>query len=433
MLSAAGVAHGATLHVARSQRPAPERPPGRELPRPCASWSLPERYEVTELIGSGTFGCVAEAHDREAGDLVAIKRCRHVFEDLADAAKVLRNIALLQRMFHPNVLQIYEAIMPGSAADCNEVFIVAEICDSTLKKLTRMDVYLTTEHVKALLYNLMVAMNYIHSAGLCLCGLHPKDCLVNQNCGVKIGNMASARLLAHGARPTSPRSPSQGQTEGIDDNAHEVPTVSRLHRRICPHRSCGRWWYRAPELLLGARWYTTSVDMWALGCIVGEMHGEGALIPGTSSIDALSRIVVMLGKPLPADTAALEAPFASFSLDCLPATPPHNPFESAFPGEPAEFIDFLKLLMQWNPDKRFTAEEAMQHPYVSPFCNPDDQPVSGQLVNLALPDSEQFPAARYRDQIYADVIGFPQSQRLVERLRLWRLFEQAMLPPPEEP
>lgn len=54
-------------------------------------------------------------------------------------------------------------------------------------------------------------------------------------------------------------------------------------------------WYRAPEILLGSTDYTTGVDIWSVGCILGELIGGKPLFPGTSTMNQLDRIIEVTG------------------------------------------------------------------------------------------------------------------------------------------
>ena len=56
-------------------------------------------------------------------------------------------------------------------------------------------------------------------------------------------------------------------------------------------------WYRAPELLYGARKYTEGVDLWAVGCIFGELLNNSPLFPGENDIDQLGIVIRRLGTP----------------------------------------------------------------------------------------------------------------------------------------
>eukprot|EP00438_Fugacium_kawagutii_P032948 Skav236610 [mRNA] locus=scaffold3553:49806:64132:- [translate_table: standard] len=120
----------------------------------------------------------------------------------------------------------------------------------------------------------------------------------------------------------------------------------------------GPRWYRSPEQLLGARYYFTAVDIWAWGCIVGEMHLGKPVLKGSSTIDMMHNIVELLGTPLEADVDAMQAPYGHMSLGQLPISLPTLTFAEMIPNCPAVLNDLLELCFQWNPMKRLTAMEA---------------------------------------------------------------------------
>lgn len=120
-------------------------------------------------------------------------------------------------------------------------------------------------------------------------------------------------------------------------------------------------WYRAPELLLQAPTQTTSVDMWAAGCILGELLGHKPLLPGRSEIQQLELIVDLLGTPS-------DAIWPGFSS--LPALQnytlkqqPYNNLKQKFPWLSAAGLRLLNFLFMYDPRKRATAEECLQSSY----------------------------------------------------------------------
>jgi cyclin-dependent kinase 10 len=56
-------------------------------------------------------------------------------------------------------------------------------------------------------------------------------------------------------------------------------------------------WYRAPEVLFGEVNYTTAVDLWSAGCIMGELMQHRALLPGNTEQAQLDLIIKLLGTP----------------------------------------------------------------------------------------------------------------------------------------
>ncbi|CAK9084393.1 Extracellular signal-regulated kinase 2 (ERK2) (Defective in aggregation protein C) (MAP kinase 2) [Durusdinium trenchii] len=179
----------------------------------------------------------------------------------------------------------------------------------------------------------------------------------------------------------------------------------------------GPRWYRSPEQLLGARYYFTAVDLWAWGCIVAEMHLGKPILKGSSTIDMMHNIVELLGTPLEADVDAMQAPYGHMSLGQLPISLPTLTFAEMIPNCPPVLNDLLELCFQWNPMKRLTALEALRHPYLSAFHDPDAEPVFGQRLELTLPDNHKFTTSQYRDQMYADIIGLEQAMKRIDENR----------------
>jgi cyclin-dependent kinase 10 len=142
-------------------------------------------------------------------------------------------------------------------------------------------------------------------------------------------------------------------------------------------------WYRAPELLLQAKTQTTSVDMWAAGCILGELLGHRPLLPGRTEIAQLELIVDLLGTPS-------EAIWPEFNS--LPALQnftlkqqPYNNLKQRFPWLSAAGLRLLNFLFMYDPKKRATAEECLQSSYFkeAPLpCDPKLMPTFPQHRNM---------------------------------------------------
>lgn len=111
--------------------------PTATMPRPQSEWRIPERYEVRQLIGTGSYGHVCEAFDQSEKRAVAIKKIHRVFEDLVDCKRILREIAILNRLRHEHIVKIVDIIVPENLNKFDEMYIVLEIADSDFKKLCR--------------------------------------------------------------------------------------------------------------------------------------------------------------------------------------------------------------------------------------------------------------------------------------------------------
>jgi len=362
----------------------------------CQDWRLPPRYEIRQLIGTGSYGHVVEAYDCHRNELVAIKRIARVFEDLIDCKRILREIAILSALDHDCVVRLYDICVPEDPRHYDELYIVLEICDSDFKKLFRTSVNLTETMVKTLLYNMLLGLKYIHSAGVYHRDMKPANCLVNQDCSVKICDFGLARA-AHVHRepprgsvlPSQETSPTRG-TGSVDSAAPRRPV---LRRQLTGHVVTR--WYRAPELILLQPDYTEAIDVWASGCIMAElfaMHWENArhpterepLFPGSSCFplspdhktssnaagvqrehkDQLNAILGVIGTPGPAEIDELEGDEAKKYISCFPKRRAVD-LQTRYPGTSAIGIDLLKKMLQFNANKRITLAEALSHPFLA--------------------------------------------------------------------
>lgn len=100
-------------------------------------------------------------------------------------------------------------------------------------------------------------------------------------------------------------------------------------------------WYRAPEILLGSQQYSRAVDIWSVGCIVGEMFVGKAIFPGNSTLNQIERVIELLGRPRPEDLEAIGAPLAAQVLATLSAQKKKS-FGSFFAGATEEALDFIR-------------------------------------------------------------------------------------------
>ncbi|CAE7391602.1 MPK7, partial [Symbiodinium natans] len=186
-------------------------------------------------------------------------------------------------------VQIYDIVAPSNIHTFDELYMVMEICDSDLKKLCRTDVTLTPLHINTLLYNLLVGLKYLHSAGIYHRDLKPANCLVNQDCSVKICDFGLSRAIEAAEQPHLHALPNTPRGEGDHDAVPGVPHTQRLKRNLTGHVVTR--WYRAPELILLQENYTEAIDIWSVGCIYAELLGmlegtrtqdRGPLFPGSS-------------------------------------------------------------------------------------------------------------------------------------------------------
>ena len=163
-----------------------------------------------------------------------------------------------------------------------------------------------------------------------------------------------------------------------------------------------RRWYRAPEILLGSTKYTKGVDMWSIGCILGELLAGKPMFPGTSTVNQLEKIIAVTGPPSKADVAAINSKYAEAMLDNLPPVQSRS-LTDMYPKASPEAIDMLKKLLYFNPTRRLNAEDALKHPFVIMFHDPQQEPTCPGPITIAFDDFTKFTVHEYRDKLYYEV------------------------------
>ncbi|KAK6590897.1 mitogen-activated kinase 2 [Cryptosporidium xiaoi] len=385
------------------------------LPHPHNRWSIPSRYQVRHLIGTGSYGHVCEAYDSKENRLVAIKKIHRVFEDLIDCKRILREIAILNRLNHDHIVKILEICVPEDKEHFDEIYLVLEIADSDFKKLFRTPVYLTELHVKTLLYNLLVGLKYIHSAGIYHRDLKPANCLVNQDCGVKICDFGLARTVKPIIESSIKNKKGIGETSVKENEEYNQEGERFLKRQLTGHVVTR--WYRAPELILLQENYTEAIDMWSVGCIFAELlnmlkenvayySDRSPLFPGSSCFplspdnkqnsedyrfkirgnrDQLNMIFNILGSPQEEDIEILEKEDAKRYIRIFNKRSGID-LRTRFPGASNLAIDLLKKMLVFNPSKRITVEEALSHPLFKNIRNEKLEVISNEKVTLPFDD-----------------------------------------------
>jgi cell division cycle 2-like protein len=122
-------------------------------------------------------------------------------------------------------------------------------------------------------------------------------------------------------------------------------------------------WYRAPELLLGEKAYTTAIDMWSVGCIFAELIQRDPLFPGRGEIDQLSKIFNLLGKPNDDSWPGYSRLPNARSIN--PVGPSFSSLRHKFKLLSSEGHNLMASLLCYDPESRITAKEAIKHPYFS--------------------------------------------------------------------
>ncbi|XP_012781103.2 mitogen-activated protein kinase 15 [Ochotona princeps] len=330
-----------------------------------------QRFRIKRRLGKGAYGIVWRAVDRRTGEVVAIKKIFDAFRDKMDAQRTFREIMLLQEFEgHPNIIRLLDVIR---AQNDRDIYLVFESMDIDLGTVIAKGSLLQDAHKRYIFYQLLRATQSIHASHVIHRDQKPSNVLLDANCLVKLCDFGLARPLG-------------GEAEGSGGQALTEYVATR--------------WYRAPEVLLSSPWYTPGVDMWSLGCILGEMLRGRPLFPGTSTLHQLELILQAIPLPSEADLLALGSSYSSLVLHHLGARPRQELHALLPPDTPAQALDLLQRLLVFAPDKRLSAAQALRHPYVQRFHCPGQEWTREAAVRLPAPGQLQLSAAEYRDRLY---------------------------------
>ncbi|KAK6936490.1 Protein kinase domain, partial [Dillenia turbinata] len=270
-------------------------------------------YEKVEKIGEGTYGVVYKARDRVTNETIALKKIRLEQEDEGVPSTAIREISLLKEMQHGNIVRKLRSRLQDVVHSEKRLYLVFEYLDLDLKKHMDSSPEFSKDArlIKMFLYQILRGIAYCHSHRVLHRDLKPQNLLIDRRTNaLKLADFGLARAFGIPVRTFT----------------HEVVTL----------------WYRAPEILLGSRHYSTPVDVWSVGCIFAEMVNQRPLFPGDSEIDELFKIFRVMGTP---------------NEDTWPGVTSMPDFKSAFPKWP------LKKMLCLDPSRRITARSALEHDY----------------------------------------------------------------------
>jgi mitogen-activated protein kinase 15 len=342
------------------------------------------KYEIQTQLGKGAYGIVWRAVDRRTKQVVAVKKIFDAFQNSTDAQRTFREVMFLQSLKHDNIIKLLNV---HRADNDKDIYLAFEFMETDLHAVIRAHI-LEDVHKQFIIYQLLRTLKYLHSAEILHRDMKPSNLLLNSDCLMKVADFGLARSILM-----------------LEKEQAAKPILTDY---------IATRWYRAPEILLGSTKYTKGVDMWSVGCIIGELILEKPIFPGNSTINQLERIVAVVGRPSPQDLAATNSNFAEAMLDSVGRIVPKT-FQDLCPKASPEAIDLMMSLMKFNPNERMSAEQALNHPYVAGFHNPRDEPSAPGPITISLPDDTRYTVSEYREKLYAEIAA---SKKRSERREL---------------
>ena len=297
------------------------------------------RYEIMKLLGKGSFGQVCECFDHKKQESIALKIIKNkpkFHQQAAIEVKVLHAIRESDPQDSRNIIR-----MKNYFSFRSHICITFELVSINLYEFLRLNNFqgLSLTLVKCFAKQMLNALEYTSTLQIVHCDLKPENILLTdpKKAMIKLIDFGSSCFISE-----------------------------RLHTYIQSR------FYRAPEIMLGIP-YTTSIDIWSLGCILVELFTGQPLWPGDSEKDQLLRIISYLGLPSTEVLKRATRKYLFFEGDRLKnnklsdggmVEPMMNVLEDTVKCNDTDFIDFLKKCFNWDPDERISPSEGLGHPWI---------------------------------------------------------------------
>ncbi|KAJ0412878.1 hypothetical protein ATCC90586_002508 [Pythium insidiosum] len=403
-------------------------------------WSdIAPHYTIECVLGQGSYGQVVRCKHLPTGEVVAIKKIQNVFSDPIDAKRILRELCIVRQLRHPNIVQIREIIAPRDIRSFTDLFVVFEYLPSDLEKLLHSPQFLTAEHLRWLLLDLLKALKYMHSAEIVHRDLKPANVLLNLSpvaikiCDFGLARGLSSKLSSSRKRKRAVNGAASSDVPGAEDDrtlegtgVHPRTPGNRIKRQLTEHVVTR--WYRAPEIIFRDHDYSAAIDVWSVGCIFAELlsmqkssvpshYQREPLFPGVScfplspgagqtalpqdSRDQLNTILDVLGTMSEDDIADIADPDVQTYLRSLPPRAKKN-LQEMYPGAEPEAIELLEWMLQMNPKKRATLDEALSHKYLASIRSLEEEIVAPGTITLDF-DEKKMAVAEIRERMIEEI------------------------------
>lgn len=341
-------------------------------PAPC----FPSHLKVVRQLGRGAYGTVHLCDDTQNGGQVAVK---HIKNAARHGKSILREVRLLARLKHENLLHLIDFPAVPSP-NFEDVFLVLPYMPADLHKVIQSKQSLSDKHVQVMTCQILRALGHLHSAGVAHRDLKPANILLTADCKLKVCDFG----LARGDMPDP----------DDDDQAYGVLTEYVVTR-----------WYRAPEVMLLPKQYSTALDIWSVGCILCEILGRQALFPGKDHIDMVCRVAQVLGTPSDAELEWLpkKTDAYRFLRKVCPQTK-GQPLQTRYPRAPPACLDLAYGLLRWDPNQRLTAAEAQEHEYLKKYL-PKEAPPPLETFDWTF-DGFKPTSTVVKEKLYAECARF---------------------------
>ncbi|XP_073834174.1 extracellularly regulated kinase 7 [Musca autumnalis] len=356
--------------------------------------NISKLFDIKKRLGKGAYGIVWKALDKRNNETVAVKKIFDAFRDETDAQRTFREIVFLKAFRnHPNIIKLHNVYKAQNNLD---IYLIFEYMESDLHNIIKKGTILKDIHKRYIMYQLINAIKYIHSGNVIHRDLKPSNVLIDSKCRCKLADFGLARSVSN--LPM--------RCDSNDMNS-ELPVEPLLTDYVATR------WYRAPEILIASKRYTKGIDMWSLGCILGEMIRGKPLFQGSSTVNQIEKIVSTLPDITEEDIKAVGAGFGSVLLKKNISKDKKITFSDLLNDASKDALDLVKSLLVLDPMGRLTAKQALCHPYVEKFRN--SIPETELNVDILPPfrDDVRLSVPEYRSKLY-EIAQIPGEKRQVD-------------------
>lgn len=407
-------------------------------------WELGEDFTILKVVGVGSYGTVCQVRHEPTKTILAVKRIRDLFDSLVDSKRILREICILKSLSHPSIVKLHEILDIKNRKAFDTIYLVMEYAELDLSKLAKSSAHLGIAQVRKVLYGILVGLKHMHSRGVLHRDIKPANILFNTDCSVRICDFGLARTTA-GIESVSLKTMRKSKEEvkkvggsagdGTRGRREATGEEAKVKRKLSGHVATR--WYRAPEIILMEDDYGPAVDVWAAGCILGELLGRmrgsaskqaPQLFPGSSCLplspmsvfsfqkgcfqylaeDQLSLIISTIGSPAKSDTSFITNPKVLEYLQGFKKQSPVN-FNSKYPAAGKDAIDLLTKMLKFNPFARITINECIAHPFFASIRDVEVERVEGEEVELGF-EEETLDKEKLRKE-YLEVVDYYNELR----------------------
>ena len=301
-----------------------------KVPTPIHMILLHIDQHLDRKVGEGTYAVVFLGHLKaNPQSLVAIKKIK-VMTEYQDGLSIsaIREVKFLQELSHPNIIALY-SVFSSKNQNLNLVLEYLPLGDLEMLIKDTEGVRYGSADIKAWMGMLGRAVWFCHENFVLHRDIKPNNLLIAADGEVKLADFGLARSFSDPYRAMS----------------HQVITR----------------WYRPPELLYGARFYSGAVDVWAMGLVFAELIIRAPFLPGDSDIQQLDVICKAIGTPTEENWPGVTKLPDYVKSDIQHPLQGRDFYLGLFGTVGPAGVDLLMSTLTLDPRKRSTAKQFLKH------------------------------------------------------------------------